>query len=152
MKNLFQFSFVILFTSFLTVCNFAWAEWSGISQAESAQNSTIVDIRDNKTYSLGRDVSPPHLVVQADPILPNMQAARLKGICTVQLVVDEFGKPADVHVIHGISPELDQAILDAVRQYVFRPATVRDAPIPVRITLDIRYNMPPPRTKGLIRR
>lgn len=112
----------------------------------------VVDARDNRVYTSGPSVSPPHLMVQVDPIPPNDQVARLSGIYTVQLVVEISGRPSHIKILKGISPKLDQAIIDAVEQYVFRPAYVDEAAVPTRLMIEIRVNMPYKHREGLLRR
>jgi hypothetical protein len=53
------------------------------------------------------------------------------------LTVDEKGQPHDVHIVKGINPFWDARIVDAVRQFHYRPGTVDEKPIPVDMNLTI---------------
>ncbi len=53
------------------------------------------------------------------------------------LTVDAEGRPQDVHVVKGINPFWDARIVDAVRQFHYRPGTIDNQPIPVDMNLTV---------------
>jgi len=53
------------------------------------------------------------------------------------LTVDEKGQPQDIHVTKGINPFWNARIIDAVRQFHYRPGSVDNMPIPVDMNLTI---------------
>ena len=53
----------------------------------------------------------------------------------VSMVVDEEGKPTDLKIVKSAGRDLDPNILEAVRQYRFRPATVSGQKIAMQLNL-----------------
>ena len=86
------------------------------------------------------DVVPPVKVKDVAPAYP--EAARVKGqggTVTVEFKITPAGRPDEVKVTQGVSPEIDQAALDAVRQWEYRPSRVRGAPCPVLTRVQLRF-------------
>lgn len=84
---------------------------------------------------------PPVVVVQVKPTYPSMaRDAEIEGVVMVQLDIDEFGNVVNARVLASV-PMLDQAALDAVRKWKFKPAKQRDVPVPVRIAYPIRFSL-----------
>jgi TonB family protein len=55
----------------------------------------------------------------------------------LSLNVDETGKPQDVQVVKSVNKMLDERVIDAVRQFHFKPATLDEQPVPVDMTLNV---------------
>jgi len=84
---------------------------------------------------------PPVVTVQVKPVYPSMaRDAEIEGVVVVQLDIDEFGNVVNARVLQSVQM-LDQAALDAVRQWKFKPAKQRDVPVPVRIAYPIRFTL-----------
>ncbi len=84
---------------------------------------------------------PPVVVVQVKPTYPSMaRDAEIEGVVMVQLDIDEFGNVVNARVLASV-PMLDQAALEAVRQWKFKPAKQRDVPVPVRVAYPIRFSL-----------
>jgi TonB family protein len=66
--------------------------------------------------------------------------ARLQGTVAVEALVDERGRVADARVLRGISP-LDQAALEAAKQWEFRPAMLNGEPVPVLLVLEMHFTL-----------
>ena len=67
------------------------------------------------------------------------------------LIVDEKGKPQNVHVIHSVVDSVDQkyreaalalekATVDAVKQYKFKPATKDGEPVAVYLNVEVNID------------
>lgn len=86
---------------------------------------------------------PPKLIQDVAPIPPPRSASSGSGgrLVSVQLTVQTDGVPKDVKVIKGVSDELNQSALDAVRQWRFQPA-IRDGE-PVEVTVVVQVSFPP---------
>jgi len=57
------------------------------------------------------------------------QSARVQGVVIVEATIGPDGKVSDARVLRSI-PLLDQAALDAVRQWVFTPTLLNGVPFP----------------------
>lgn len=53
------------------------------------------------------------------------------------LKVNEKGLTENVHVIRSVNPRVDAQVLEAVRNYRFRPATLDQQPVPVDLELTV---------------
>ncbi len=84
---------------------------------------------------------PPQVIVQIPPAYPDMaRMAELEGVVMVQIGVNEFGDVVEATVVQGIEG-LNQAAIEAVYKWKFRPAKQRDIPVPVRIVVPIRFQL-----------
>jgi protein TonB len=84
---------------------------------------------------------PPQIIVQVPPEYPEMaRMAELEGVVMVQIGVNEFGDVVEATVVQGIDG-LNQAAIEAVYKWKFRPAKQRDIPVPVRIVVPIRFTL-----------
>jgi TonB family protein len=74
------------------------------------------------------EIRPPKLIKEVKPVYPII--ARNKGVegtVTLQVITDIYGKVKNVKVLESI-PLLDQAAIDAVRQWVFEPLVIDGKP------------------------
>jgi periplasmic protein TonB len=84
---------------------------------------------------------PPQVIKQVKPVYPDMaRQAELEGVVLLLVGVDEFGNVIEATVLQSV-PGLDQAAIDAVYKWKFKPAKQRDIPVPVRISLPIRFTL-----------
>jgi TonB family protein len=82
-----------------------------------------------------RSIVPPKLVHFVEAEFPASEAAAGRGATVVlQIAITATGSVADVRVLESASPAFDVAALEAARQFVFEPALVNGAAIPVKIT------------------
>jgi len=100
---------------------------------------------------LAQKIDPPKKIKDAPPVYPpSAQAARIQGEVVIEATVGTDGKVHDPRVIGSI-PLLDQAALDAVRQWEYQPALVDGAPKAVLMTVKVKFSLaetPPPQRTG----
>lgn len=88
---------------------------------------------------VGGKIKAPTKIKDVTPIYPDAaQSARVAGPVTVEATIGPDGKVLDARVVRSI-PLLDQAALDAVRQWEYTPALLNGAPVPVIITVRINF-------------
>lgn len=94
-------------------------------------------------FHVGGGVSAPKLKYAPELEYP-AQARRkgLQGVCVVSLIVNEDGRPQDVHVVGYCENPLDEAAVAAVRQYRFTPATFHNKAVAVQIKVEINFRLP----------
>jgi hypothetical protein len=56
----------------------------------------------------------------------------------LDLSVDQYGKPRDIKIVDSANPELDQYVIDAVREFRWLPATLDARAIPSDLTLKVK--------------
>ncbi len=84
---------------------------------------------------------PPKLEKMVEPVYPEMAIqSELEGVVGLRIGVDEFGNVVEAVVLQSV-PGLDQAAIDAVMQWKFRPAKQRDVAVPVRIFVPVRFTL-----------
>jgi protein TonB len=83
----------------------------------------------------------PKKIVDVTPVYPPLaQAAHVKGVVILEAVIDARGNVTSVQVLRSM-PLLDQAAVDAVRQWRYTPALLNDRPVPVIVTVTINFSM-----------
>ncbi|HEX9902003.1 MAG TPA: energy transducer TonB [Acidobacteriota bacterium] len=84
-------------------------------------------------------VRPPKLLKQVAPIYPEIaRQARVEGVVIIQATTDIYGRVAGWNVLHSI-PLLDQAAVDAVRQWVYEPMVINGRPRGVIFSVSVRF-------------
>jgi protein TonB len=69
--------------------------------------------------------------------------ARVEGAVVVSAIVQADGTVRDVQVLRSLDPVfgLDQAAVNAARQWLFRPGLMAGLPVPVAVTIELSFNL-----------
>jgi len=90
---------------------------------------------------VGGNIRMPTKIRDVKPVYPpEAQEARVQGVVILEIVLDEAGKVADARVLRSI-PLLDQAALDAARQWEFSTTTLNGSPVPVIMTVTVQFSL-----------
>jgi TonB family protein len=82
------------------------------------------------------------LLHRAEPVYPpDAKAAGISGTVVLQISIDSSGKPDSMQVISGPTM-LQQAALDAVKQWRYRPFLVHNRPVEVETTVNVIFALP----------
>jgi TonB family protein len=98
-------------------------------------------------FRAGGDVKAPVIVNRVEPIYPEAaRKARIMGIVIIEAVIDRNGVVKDASVLKPLPFGMDQAALDAVRQWTFKPGTLNGVPVDVifNLTINFKLDTPPP--------
>jgi TonB family protein len=88
---------------------------------------------------VGGRIMPPKKIKDVQPVYPAIaQSARVSGVVTIEATIGADGKVIDAKVVRSI-PLLDQAALDAVRQWEYLPTMLNGLPVPVLMTVKITF-------------
>jgi TonB family protein len=88
---------------------------------------------------VGGQIKPPTKVKDVKPVYPAIaQTARVTGSVTIEATIGEDGKVSDAKVVRSV-PLLDQAALDAVRQWEYMPTLLNGVPVPVLTTITVNF-------------
>lgn len=75
------------------------------------------------------------------PTYPAMaRTVRVQGIVILEAVIDSSGRVESARVLRSISL-LDEAALEAVRQWRFEPARLNGQPVPVVMTVTVNFSL-----------
>jgi periplasmic protein TonB len=86
-------------------------------------------------------IRPPTKVFNVDPMYPAAaRAARIQGFVILEVVINAEGLVESAHVLRSV-PLLDQAALDAVRQWRYTPAALSGVAVPVVMTLTVNFSL-----------
>jgi protein TonB len=66
------------------------------------------------------------------------QSARVQGVVILEATIGVEGRVQDVKVLRSI-PLLDQAAIDAVKQWQYTPTTLNGVPVPVVMTVTVTF-------------
>jgi len=114
----------------------AEAEEAKVAKAAEARREKLLA---NPPLRIGGQVRPPVRVKEVAPVYPAMaKSAQVQGDVVIEATIDEAGKVADARVVKSV-PLLDQAALDAVRQWEYRPSLLNGVPTPVVMTVTVKF-------------
>jgi protein TonB len=90
---------------------------------------------------VGGEVQPPKKVKDVRPEYPpTARAARVEGTVILEAVIDERGVVADVRVLKSI-PLLDEAAVDAVKQWRYQATLLNGEAVPVVMTVTVNFGL-----------
>ena len=91
---------------------------------------------------VGGDVRAATPVQRVEPVYPaDARAARIAGIVIMEVLIDARGNVVDATVLKPLPYGLDQAALDAVRQWKFAPGTKNGVAVPVAMNMTINFKL-----------
>jgi TonB family protein len=90
---------------------------------------------------VGGKVKAPTKTRDVKPVYPaTAQSARVQGVVIIEATVGTDGKVIAARVLRSI-PMLDQAALDAVRQWEYSPTRLNGKPVPVTMTVTVNFKL-----------
>ncbi|HEV7427829.1 MAG TPA: energy transducer TonB [Thermoanaerobaculia bacterium] len=99
-------------------------------------------IANAQPYRVGGDVKAPVAIVHVDPVYPEeARQERVRGIVILQTVIDHTGAVRDVKVLKPLPHGLSEAAVDAVKQWVFKPATMNGEAVDVIFNLTVNFQL-----------
>jgi len=100
----------------------------------SAEPETPVRIR------VGGEIKPPRLVSSVLPVYPAVaRDTGTEGDVVIDTTIDKTGKVTSMKVVSG-PPMLRQAAVDALRQWKYEPSKLNGEPVPVQLTVTIKFH------------
>ena len=90
---------------------------------------------------MGGNISPPTKVTDVPPVYPPVaQAARVSGVVILEAVIGPGGNVTDVKILRSV-PLLDDAAVEAVRQWIYTPTLLNGVPVPVIMTVTVNFQL-----------
>jgi TonB family protein len=87
------------------------------------------------------NIAPPTKLVDVKAIYPQAAMdAQVSGVVILDVTIDGDGAVSNVDVTRSI-PLLDQAAVDAVRQWKFTPTLLNGEPVPVIVTITVNFSL-----------
>ena len=89
----------------------------------------------------GGIISEPKKLVHVAPIYPSIaRDTRSEGIVVLEAIIDERGRVDRIRVLQS-SPLLDDAAIQAVRQWRYTPTLLNGVPVPVLMTITVSFRL-----------
>lgn len=90
---------------------------------------------------VGGDVKPPIKVKDVKPVYPEIaKQTRTQGVVVVELTVGVSGKVDSAKVVKSL-PMLDNAALEAVKKWEFKPTLINGKATPVIMTTAVIFKL-----------
>lgn len=90
---------------------------------------------------VGGSIRPPIKTRHVAPVYPSLaKSARIEGVVIIEATIGANGLVSDAKVLRSIAP-LDQAALDAVRQWQYSPTRLNGVPVPVVLTVSVSFSL-----------
>lgn len=113
-----------------------WASFVGGQPADAAQERPFTSQDDGVTL--------PTVVSEQRPVYTQAaMEAKIQGVVGMAVVVTPEGTVGDVRVITSLDTQygLDQAAVDAMQFWRFRPGTKNGTPAPVQVQVEMRFTL-----------
>ena len=90
---------------------------------------------------VGGQIQAPARVLYVNPVYPLMaQSIRLQGLVIIEATIGPDGLVSDARVLRSV-PLLDAAAIEAVRQWRYTPTLLNGVPVPVVMTVTVRFSL-----------
>ena len=101
----------------------------------------VVKVETPKKIAISSGVAQGNLISQTRPTYPPIaKAARVSGTVVLQATISKSGTITNLRVISG-NAMLQQAALDAVRQWRYKPYLLNGDPVEVDTTVNVVFNL-----------
>jgi TonB family protein len=111
------------------------------SEGDAAINPRADDeSSEGRPHRVEGNVIAPRLLSRVDPqYTPDARAHRVAGVVIIEAHIDESGRVVDTRILKNLPFGLGEAAVNAVRQWIFEPATLDGRPVPVIFNLTVNF-------------
>ena len=90
---------------------------------------------------VGGTIRPPTKIKTVNPVYPiEAKMAGIQGVVILEARIEGDGTVSQAHVLRSI-PMLDEAAVDAVRQWEFTPTLLNGNPVPIIMTVTVNFTL-----------
>jgi protein TonB len=102
----------------------------------------------SKVVRVGGLIKTPQILKKVDPAYPELaKQARVSALIILEATVDATGRVQEVTILRG-SPIFDEAAIEAVKQWQYRPLLLNGIPTPFVLSVTLKFTfrgaIPPP--------
>jgi protein TonB len=95
----------------------------------------------SKAVRVGGQIKTPKLLKKVDPVYPELaKQARAGALIILEATVDATGRVQDVTVLRSV-PLFDEAAVDAVKQWAYRPLLLNGVPTPFIVVVTLNFHV-----------
>jgi TonB family protein len=115
----------------------AWDEGRG--EPGGVVGGVLADGVPDGPVRVGGSIKDPKKLKHVNPAYPaSAREARVQGMVILEAVIGRDGRVEGVTVLKSLPP-LDEAAVDAVRQWVYTPTLLNGVPVPVIMTVTVNF-------------
>jgi TonB family protein len=93
-----------------------------------------------RSAAVGGKVQPARLLKSVPPVYPELaRSLHLAGDVTLDSLITADGNVRDIKVVSG-PVVLQQAAMDAVRQWKYQPAQLDGKPVPMHLSITVKFS------------
>ncbi len=93
-------------------------------------------------YRIGGGVSAPVVIYKTEPVYPDgAREAKYQGEVWISTVIDENGNPTNFKVTQALGMGLDEAAIEALHQWKFKPGMKDGKPVAVQATISVMFKL-----------
>jgi TonB family protein len=120
-----------------------------VSAATDVQGVKVVSVAradggpavSREPVEVGGAVPLPEKITDARPVYPRVAiAARVEGVVEIDVVIGVTGNVEQARVVRPV-PMLDEAAVDAVRRWKYRPTLINGVPVPVKARVRVAFSL-----------
>ena len=91
---------------------------------------------------VGGDVAAGNLLYKVNPQYPPLaREARVEGTVILQATIGKDGHIKDLRVVTQTDPRLLPGVIDAVRQWVYKPMLLNGEPVEVITSITVNFSL-----------
>ena len=115
----------------------------GLGVAEIPPTLPPIAPRPQTPVRIGPGLVAPRKIFHVDPLYPSIaRSAHVEGVVILEAVIDRSGRVESARVLRS-TPMLNQAALDAVRQWRFTPTLLNGVAVPIVMTVTVTFRLGP---------
>jgi TonB family protein len=109
---------------------------------EQAAQITYATPPRGQTVRIGGGITAPAKLRDVAPAYPaDARAANIQGRAILEVTINEAGAVSGIVPLRSPSPALEQAAIDAVRQWRYRPTLLNGEPVGVVMTVTVDFSL-----------
>jgi protein TonB len=107
----------------------------------NGRTQPAVKVVSSRPFAISSGVATGMLIRQTQPVYPTIaKAARVSGTVVLHATITKNGTIKDLQVVSG-SPMLQQAAIDAVRTWRYKPYELSNQPVEVDTTISVVFSL-----------
>jgi TonB family protein len=113
----------------------------GVRFAKGPEIMAFKPRQEGDALRVGGDIKPPRKIKDVKPVYPPIaREAGVAGVVIIEVKIGTDGRIEEGRVLKSI-PLLDEAALDAVKQWQFTPTLLNGVPVPVIMTVTVQFTL-----------
>jgi TonB family protein len=111
------------------------------AQTAAAAPCNVAPLPTGQPVRVGGQIRAPTQISKVQPVYPaDALAARVQGIVILEATIGVDGRVTDAKVLRSV-PLLDEAAINAVRQWQYTPTLMNCVAVPVIMTVTVTFNL-----------